>query len=336
MNEKEMKKEVEETIDTKFDKEMDDINQQLDEDCILAFVGDVNTGKSSTLNLIFDEPVTGVGALPGETTSIKIIPYKENIIFADTPGLSDVVSEHSSETWEYFKKADAVLFFLNAAGTVLSDREKESFEKIKKEHKRIIIVLNKIDAAENVGELVSYIRSQIGSQYDIIPVSSKTKEGIESLEDAILELMKDKDFVIGRHLRAKGKAANRVINRTSIAAASIGASPIPGSDFVPLSAIQVRMLIKLSKIYGKKMTKTRAKSMILSTITGNIGRTIVRQLSKVIPGYGMVIGASVAGAMTLALGRSVKYMYEKDLDLDKELLTDLYHTNLKKEVKQQT
>ncbi|WP_096189340.1 YcjF family protein [Evansella halocellulosilytica] len=331
MNEEKLKSELEEAIDKNFHKEMDEINEILEDECILAFVGDVNTGKSSTLNLIFEEPVTGVGALPGETTTINIIHYKENIVFADTPGLSDIVSKHSEETWNYFKKADAVLFFLNAAGTVLSDREKESLERIEKEHKRIIIILNKIDAADDVEQLIDYIRMQTDGQYDVIPVSSKTKEGVSRLEDAILSLMKEKDFVLGRHLRAKGKAAKKVINRMSVAAASVGASPVPGSDFVLLSALQIRMLMKLANIYGKKMTKSRAKNMILTTITGNIGRTVARQLTKVIPGYGIVIGAGVAGSMTLALGRSVKYMYERNLDIDDRTFKNIYKTYVEKE-----
>ncbi|WP_232319199.1 hypothetical protein [Sporosarcina ureae] len=50
--------------------------------------------------------------------------------------------------------------------------------------------------------------------------------------------------------------------------------------------------------------------MIIATIVGNVGKTAFRQIIKVIPGAGMVVAASVAGSMTVALGYAVKYMYE--------------------------
>ena len=81
---------IKRAADEAYDKEMGEINSQLDKEILIALIGDVNAGKSSTINQIVGEKVAGVGAEPGETTEIKPYKYKENIWFIDTPGLNDV------------------------------------------------------------------------------------------------------------------------------------------------------------------------------------------------------------------------------------------------------
>lgn len=111
-------------FDRIFDEKSTEINEQLDREILIALIGDVNAGKSSTLNQLMGEKVADVGAKPGETVQVKKYVYKENILFVDTPGLDDIVQEHSAETLKFYKEADVILFFLNAAGTVLSETER--------------------------------------------------------------------------------------------------------------------------------------------------------------------------------------------------------------------
>ena len=115
-----------------YEEEVDRINEQLEKEILFAMIGDVNTGKSSTINRLVGEEVASVGAQPGETVIVKKYKYKDKIIFADTPGLDDINSKNSEETEKFFKEADIILFFLNAAGTVFSDGEKKYFDKISK------------------------------------------------------------------------------------------------------------------------------------------------------------------------------------------------------------
>lgn len=128
----------------------------------------------------------------------------------------------------------------------------------------------------------------------------------------------------------KSAIADRWILGAGASAATIGAVPIPGSDFVPLTALQVSLMLKLSTLYGKPITKDRAKELIIATIVGNIGKTVFRQIVKVVPGAGMVAGASVAGAMTIALGHAIKYAHEKNIDLSPKTLKPIYQMFLKR------
>ncbi|NMO94933.1 GTPase [Paenibacillus lemnae] len=316
-----------------YEQEMDEINRQLDKEILIALIGDVNTGKSSTINRIVGEEVAGVGAEPGETVEIEPYEYKEHLYFIDTPGLNDVNKDHSEMTLNYYKKADIILFFLNAAGTVFSEVEKKSFERIQSVNKNILIVLNKIDAADEIDRLVARIRQETGGQYEVSPISSRTGENLDKLRQSILEILKkkSKDILFAKSIKEKSSTANAWIISASVSAGAVGASPVPGSDMIPITGIQIGLLTRLAVLYDRPISKETAKELVVATIVGNIGKSIFRQVIKIIPGAGSVAGASVAGAMTLALGYAVKYAYEHNVDLNADNLKDLYKQFSKKD-----
>lgn len=324
-----------ETFDRIFDEKAEELNEQLEREVLVAMIGDVNAGKSSTINRLMGADVAAVGAQPGETEEIKKYTYKENIIFVDTPGLDDIKSEHSEETLKFYKEADVILFFLNAAGTVLSETELASLTKINKVNKDIIIVLNKIDAADDIGNLVKYVQDHTYYHFPVTPISSRTGENIGMLRSEVLDILeaKKKDLLMAMNMADKSSIANKWILAAGGSAAAIGAVPIPGADFVPLTTLQVGMMLKLSTLYGKPISKDNAKELIIATVVGNVGRTIFRQIVKFVPGAGTVAGASVAGAMTIALGHAVKYAHENDIHLTPDALKPIYEMFLKRENK---
>lgn len=324
-----------EDFDQLFNEKSEEINEQLSREVLIAMIGDVNAGKSSTMNRLMGAEVASVGAKPGETQEIKKYVYKDKIIFVDTPGLDDIYSEHSAETMKFYDKADIILFFLNAAGTVLSETELASLRKISSVNKNLILVLNKIDAADDIPSLVKYVQDHTDHQFPVTPISSRTGENIGALQGKVLELLeaKKKDILMAIHMADKSSIANKWILGAGASAAAIGAAPIPGADFVPLTALQVSLMLKLSTLYGKPISKDNAKELIIATIVGNVGKTLFRQIVKVVPGAGMVAGASVASAMTIALGYAVKYAHEQNIGLTAESLKPIYNTFLKKSKK---
>lgn len=316
----------EKDFDQAFEQETDKVNAQLDKEILFAMIGDVNTGKSSTINQLIGDEVAEVGARPGETTGIDRYVYRDKIIFVDTPGLDDIHVKNSEETLQFYKQADIVLFFLNAAGTVLSEGERKSFELIKKTNKDIIFVLNKIDAADDIPGLVTYVKEHTGGRFKVVPISSRTGENIDKLRNEVLDILKKKhkEIQFARLIKEKTSTANKWILAASGSATAVGAAPIPGSDFVPLTGIQVGLMVKLAALYEKPLSKAKAKELIIATITGNIGKTLFRQIIKLVPGAGSVAGGSIAGGMTLALGYAVRYAYENDIELNPNSLKSLY------------
>ncbi|WP_087972448.1 GTPase [Oceanobacillus rekensis] len=326
----------EQEFEEAYEQETNRVNAQLDEEILFAMIGDVNTGKSSTINQIIGEEVAMVGAKPGETTGIDRYIYRDKIIFADTPGLDDINNKNSEETMNFYKNADVILFFLNAAGTVLSDGEKKSFELISKENKNILFVLNKIDAADDIPSLVSYVKQHTNHKYKVVPISSRTGENIDKLRNEILDILKKKhkEIQFARLIKEKSSIANKWILGATGSATAIGAAPLPGSDFVPLTGIQVGLMVKLAALYEKPLSKKKAKELAIATITGNIGKTLFRQVVKFIPGAGSVAGGSIAGGMTLALGYAIKYAYENNIELDANSLKSLYEYFRNKDAKE--
>lgn len=325
---KEFEDEVMQTMNNMFEDEMKKVNDTLKQDLLISLIGEVNAGKSSTVNRIIGEDIASTNPMPGETVSVD--PYNmrglENIKFMDTPGLNDPNDENPKKTLEFVQKSDVVLFFLNAAGTVFSDSEKEKFTEIEKNNKDILIVLNKIDAAENIPSLIQFVRSHTKNKYKVVPISSKTGENLEELKREILVILekKGKDLLFAKSMKEKSAAATRWIVGAGVSAGIIGASPIPGSDVVPLTSLQVGLIIKLSKLYDKPLTKKAARDMIVITATQTVGHTIYRQALKFIPGAGSVIGGTVATAMTVALGYGVKYAYENNIAIDYDFIGDLF------------
>ena len=334
---KEFEEEVNQIMDDMFENEMKKVNDMLEQDLLISLIGEVNAGKSSTVNKIIGEDIASTNPMPGETISVD--PYNirglENIKFMDTPGLNDPNDENPKKTLEFVQKSDVVLFFLNAAGTVFSESEKEKFTAIEKHNKDILIVLNKIDAAENIPSIVQFVKDHTNNKYKVIPISSKTGENLENLKKEILFLLekKGKDLLFAKSMKEKSSAANRWIIGAGVSAGVIGASPIPGSDVIPLTSLQVGLIIKLSKLYDKPLSKKAAKDMIVITATQTIGHTLYRQALKFIPGAGSVIGGTVASAMTLALGYGVRYAYENNIAIDYDMIGDLFEKYRKREKK---
>lgn len=325
---KSFEEEVSRVMDSMFENEMKKVNDMLEQELLISLIGEVNAGKSSTVNKIIGKDIASTNPMPGETVSVD--PYNleglENIKFMDTPGLNDPNDENPKKTLEFVQQSDVVLFFLNAAGTVFSESEKEKFAGIEKHNKDILIVLNKIDAAEDIPSIIEFVKKHTGGKYKVIPISSKTGENLENLKKEILFLLekKGKDLLFAKSMKEKSSAANRWIIGAGVSAGVIGASPIPGSDIIPLTSLQVGLIIKLSKLYDKPLSKKAAKDMIVITATQTIGHTLYRQALKFIPGAGSVIGGTVASAMTLALGYGVRYAYENNIAIDYDMIGGLF------------
>jgi uncharacterized protein (DUF697 family) len=106
------------------------------------------------------------------------------------------------------------------------------------------------------------------------------------------------------------KKASRYVAAYVTAAWGIGASPIPWSDAPLLAAAQVVMLTNITAIFGLPFDEGFLVTIVSSFagVGGGtlLGRTIVSNLLKMIPGVGTVVGAVIsattASALTLALG----------------------------------
>ena len=95
-----------------------------------------------------------------------------------------------------------------------------------------------------------------------------------------------------------------IIHTASASSCAVGAglAQIPGSDCVPIGAIQTTMTIALGRVFGLELTDTMARAAMASVATTTIGRALSQFLIGWIPVAGNIINASTAASITEALG----------------------------------
>ena len=123
-----------------------------------------------------------------------------------------------------------------------------------------------------------------------------------------------------------------------------GLMPIPMTDIVAVTAVQLSMLRNLARIYEVDFTKETAKAFV-SALTGGTLARLGASAVKAIPGVGTIIGgvsmSALSGASTYAVGQvAVQYLeegssflqvdmdrakkaYEEALERGKEFVSDL-------------
>ena len=100
-----------------------------------------------------------------------------------------------------------------------------------------------------------------------------------------------------------------IIHTAALAAGATGISPIPGSDSVPLAAIQTTMILALSAVFKVTFTKECALNLAKQQMAEHIGKYAVSQFIGIIPGLGSIVKGGVAVAITETLGWEVAYYF---------------------------
>lgn len=138
-----------------------------------------------------------------------------------------------------------------------------------------------------------------------------------------LEDVRTKDFS-KVPMAKRDKAARDVVNMASYGCAVVAVSPIPFSDAVLSLPMQTGMVMTLGHIYGRKVTKADAKSLVLELGTVAGAGMLARQgIKALLPMVGALLTVPAAYAMNWAIGR-VAMEYFKNPDLPKEQLKKIF------------
>lgn len=174
------------------------------------------------------------------------------------------------------------------------------------------------------------LKELVDLTYDVLPDAQKNT--LAAVQVANLDL--------------KRNAAQKAVVVAAAAAAVTGAAPIPFSDAMLLVPTQIAMLTSITVIFRlpvqKGVLRTLATAAIGITGTTVIGKTVVSNLLKMIPGAGTMAGgaisATTAAALTTALGNAYIGMLMKvcrgEMDLS-ELSTKKGQEFMKEEFQKQ-
>lgn len=92
-----------------------------------------------------------------------------------------------------------------------------------------------------------------------------------------------------------------------------GASPIPFSDAVILVPIQIGMLAGISSVFGLEVSTAFLSTLVAAAAgaTGAtfVGRTLVANLLKLIPGGGTLAGGAISAATAAILTTTLGELY---------------------------
>lgn len=129
-----------------------------------------------------------------------------------------------------------------------------------------------------------------------------------------LELFQKAQIVeMEKKKQAMTSSARNVVHAAAAAAAAVGASPIPGSDAPLIAAVQSGMIYKLNTEFEVDEAHTNTASIVTGmlgiTAVAQVGKAIVSNALKFIPGVGTLAGAAISAATAAALTEAIGHAY---------------------------
>jgi uncharacterized protein (DUF697 family)/GTP-binding protein EngB required for normal cell division len=321
----------------------------------LAVFGKTGVGKSTLVNAIFGRDVAATGVGSPVTRGLVYYRHPDGFLGvydsegfetgtagdAIVDGLRRLVAEHRTRAVN--EQIHAVWYLVR-----WSDRR---FEKAQEQFVRelaalglpVILVMTQVPSRDGVAhpealEFARYVESlglPLRPDGHVVLTNALVDDFTQSPVFGLQTLLDDTYAVIPDVAEAaltaaqmldigrKKKAVAAIINQAVVVAAGVGATPIPFADAALLVPNQVTMIARITAAYGLPPNKTRALatagSIVLTGGATMAGRYAVTSLLKFIPGgaiAGSAISATVAGALTKAVGLAWSRVCEYALTLD--------------------
>ena len=301
----------------KFKEKFDNFFSNLKKPNILV-CGYTGSGKTSLIQAICGkEVVSDDKIVHGKPGTMDYLYYKSEMInFWDSQGLELGESENEfvEKTKGFIREKQQnpnvdnhvhlVWYCIQGSGARVTPCDIILINDI---FKNVIALITKNDITEELqqrGMEKELTDSGVNRKF-IIPVSCKEIESQKTLVKLSLEMLPEayRDAFISAqivNLESKQKKVNGIIFSAAASAAAAGASPIPISDAAIITPIQFGMIVAIAATYGLPREFIRSSAGPL--IAQSIGILLAENLTKLVPVIGSIIGATVAGSLTTALG----------------------------------
>jgi GTP-binding protein Era len=299
----------------------------------VAFAGFGNSGKSSLLNAIYGAEVARVSMRTDETQGPQVAE-RFGIDFTDTPGIGTAkFSLDGVLDQGVLERQHIVVHVLNAASAISAEDEKLR-RVLEGSRVRAVTVVNKIDLLddEERKQFLESVFDKLGlSEHDVLLVSAKRGTGIPALVQRIAELLPSalQDAFIAAQRADEALKERRIralIYSKAGVCAALALAPIPIADILVLTPIQMAMVATIGYFHGIEITAERATEL-LGVMGAGVGlRGAARQLVKLVPGYGLIVGAGIAFAGTVALGETANVWFKRRMKVDAQDLKTLFTT----------
>lgn len=351
----------------------------------IIVAGKTGVGKSTLINSVFKEKLAETGMGKPVTTHMRKITKKGvPLTIYDTRGFElrkEVQTEVKKEiintiskglTMQDINKAiHCIWYCINTASNRIEPEEIEWLKELSRENQitqvPIIVVLTQSFSKKKAQEMrqslldenldIIQVIPALAEDYEIEDVGTAKAYGLDVLIKVMREALPEEMMDTLQHvqiacLEEKKRCAQAAVATAAIAATGEGAAPIPFSDCALLIPTQVGMIASITVIFGFDVNKSIITALLSSTIGAGgatvLGKTVVTNLIKLIPGVGTVVGGAIsagtAGVITAALGEAyigiMELVFKGEMSIDdigtkkgKETMAELFKKNLKKENK---
>ncbi len=347
----------------------------------IIVAGKTGVGKSTLINSVFREKLAETGMGKPVTDHMRKISKKGvPLSIYDTRGFElgkEVQAEVKKEvvdtiskglaTQDINKAIHCIWYCINTASNRIEPEEIEWLKELSKDNQitqvPIIVVLTQSFSKKNAAAMRQMLLDENLDVIQVIPVLAEDYEiedlGIakaygldvlikvmgEALPDELMDTLQNVQIVA---LDEKKRHAQAAVATAALAAAGEGAAPIPFSDCALLVPTQLTMIASITVIFGFDVNKSIITALLSSTIGAGgatvLGKTVVSNLLKFIPGAGTVAGGAIsagtAGVITAALGEAyigiMELVFKGDMSLDdlgtkkgKETMSTFFKEQLK-------
>lgn len=348
----------------------------------IIVAGKTGVGKSTLINSVFRDKLAETGMGKPVTDHMRKISKKGiPLAIYDMRGFElgkEVQQQVKQEVVETISKGLAtqdinkaihcIWYCINTASNRVEPEEIEWLKELSKENQitqvPIIVVLTQSFSKKNADAMRKMILDENLDVVQVVPVLAEDYEiddnyiaksyGLdvlihvmgEALPDELMDALQNVQIA---SLAEKKKRAQAAIAAATLVATGEGAVPIPFSDCALLIPTQLGMIASITVIFGFDVNKSILTAFLSSTLGAGgatlLGKTVVSNLVKLIPGVGTVAGgaisAATAGVLTAALGEAyigiMTLVFNGEMSIDdlgtkkgKDQMTALFKHELKK------
>jgi GTPase len=308
------------------------------EPCAVAIVGPVNAGKSTLLNALAGKRLARVSATPGTT----VVPERHDALgftLIDTPGGDEVAGEERRRlALGAVDEAGISVFLFDATrGVTTSDRAvfdrvvERMLDRAKAgaaaawpgaappttvagllKARRLIVGANKLDAVARAERdaVIRRIADDAGiAAHDVLGISARRRSGLDVLARRMVDGAPAMADALALVMPAfADQLASQLVLRYATTAATVALAPIPFSHVIPLTALQLALVVRLARLYGHELSWRRSREVVPALAAGVGWRELFRQVARLVPVAGRALNASVAFVGTYATGRAAQHL----------------------------